>query len=522
MKLLFIWPNMDSFGFKPISIALLAAILKKQGHEVEVFDTTFIDFGFKGISETRSKIRIFKPVDFSGHDIQKKKETLNDVFMRKLEAFQPDVVAVSALSDELLIGRNASQIVKQWNPKTPVIWGNKAPTMSPEILLKDKNIDYICLGEGIEFIVEFMQALEKNKKLDRIKNLAFRGSKNQVIKNPLRPYFQDLDSLPFLDWSVFDSRHFLKPFDGAITVGGDHMIQWGCANHCTYCINHAYRDLYGDDAGRFIRRYSVGRIIEELKSLVAQWSITFFKFHDEDFCLKPISYFEELAEKYKREINIPFTAMANARNITPHKVSLLKKMNCVSISIGIETGNERLRREVLKRKETKEQIIEAVKLMNAAEIRTSAFNLLGIPFETRSTIMETIELNRQSEVRYPNTVFFYPLEGTALRKMSLQNGLFREDSVLIFNDSYPTLTLPDISKEELIALRERFNLYVKLPREFHRFIERSERPDPIGKKLTDFLWEIYDSCVFPNDGYWDDRGEKKEHLERLEKLLLEE
>jgi radical SAM superfamily enzyme YgiQ (UPF0313 family) len=288
-----------------------------------------------------------------------------------------------------------------------------------------------------------------------------------------------------------------------MTVGGDHMIYWGCPYSCTYCINHAYRALYSQAGGRYVRHYGVKRIIDELEGLVERWGITFFKFHDEDFCLKPLPYFRALAEEYRNRVSVPFTIMANGKSITSEKVKLLKHMNCVSVSIGIETGNVVLRREILQRHESREDIVRSIHMLNDAGIRTCAFNMLGIPGETRETVFESIAVNRDSEVRYPDTVFFYPLEGTDLHKLSISKGLFSPNTDLLFDDVNPNLDLPGISRKELIALRERFVLYVKLPDVYQPFIERSEHEDEIGHKLMEELCKIYDTAVLANDGRWD-------------------
>lgn len=518
MKILFVWPNKDQFGFKPISLSLLSGILKNKGHEVDLFDTTFIDFGFQGNTQVRSKIKIFKDVDFSKYDVAKKKVNLKKELLKKLNEFNPDIIGISALSDEICIGFEISRIVKKWNNHAIVVWGNKAATMVPEKILSHDYIDFVCIGEGIEFIPEFVECIAKKGNPKTINNIAYKDDNGEIKKNPLRPYFQSLDSLPFFDWLIFDKRQFLKPFDGKIYKGGDHMIYWGCPNICTYCINAAYRKLYGPGAGPFLRYYSVDRIIKELKYLVNKWDLEFFKFHDEDFCLKSLDYFNELADKYKKEIGIPFVIQANARNITQEKVKLLKKMNCVSVSIGIETGNHNLRKKILKRVETEEEIIKAIKLLNDAGIRTSAFNMLGIPFENRKTVMETIELNKKAEVRYPNTGFFFPLEKTELREIAVKNGFFNENSDAVFQNDRPALTFPDISKKELIALRERFILYIKMPPPFYKYIKRSEKNDRIGKKLTEELYKIYEESVFAHDGVWNDNKKTKEYIKTLENI----
>lgn len=519
MKVLLVWPNKDTFGYKPLGLAILSALLKRDGHEVRLFDTTFFDFGFTEHTQHLTRVRIFKPVDFSGYGVEKYSVDLESEFRAALRGFDPDVVAISALSDEVSIGLELSAMAKNFNPGITVIFGNKAVTMNPEVALRSPHVDYACIGEGIHFIGQFMKFLQHGGDPSTILNLAWKEPDGRIRTNPLHPYYQDLDALPHLDWSIFDDRHFLKPYDGKVLRGGDHMICWGCANRCSYCINASYRKLYGRNAGRFIRSYSVERIVEELKALATTHNLEFFKFNDEDFCIKSIAYFRELAELYSREVNLPFAIMANAKNIDEEKCALLKRMGCVSVSLGIETGNTRLRHEILLRNETVEDIVRATELLNNAGIRTSSFNMLAIPFENRDTIMETVEVNRQAKVRYPNVVFFFPLEGTELRRISVSNGFFDPSSDAVFMQDEPALTLPDISRQELMALQQRFALYVKLPRKFFPYIKRSEIQDSIGQRLTMTLFSIYDQCVFQNDGSWDDQIDVSMHINALDNII---
>ena len=195
---------------------------------------------------------MFKPVDYAGHDVKRKKVELSQELAKRLDDFKPDVLAVSSLDDGAAISGKISALAKEWRRELVVLWGNKAPTMSPEAILEDANVDYLCRGEGIEFIVEFMDALEQGRDLTGIKNLAYRRPGGPVRLNELRPFYQDLDKLPYQDWSIFDQRQFLKPFQGRLYRGGDYMMSWGCPNACTYCANTSYRRLYGPrPAGSF-------------------------------------------------------------------------------------------------------------------------------------------------------------------------------------------------------------------------------------------------------------------------------
>jgi len=197
--------------------------------------------------------------------------------------------------------------------------------------------------------------------------------------------------------------------------------------------------------------------------------------------------------------------MTNARNVTESRVKTLKAMNCASVSMGIETGNVLIRRHLLKRNETPAHIIKAFSLFNQYNIRNSSFNMLGLPFETRETIFETITLNRVANVQYPNSNFFYPFAGTELRKISIQHNFFDPNSDSVYEQDKPALSFPSLSTQELIALRNRFVLYIKLPKSYYPYIQRSEIPDSVGQTLTKKLYEIYDKQVFstPNNTFND-------------------
>ncbi len=512
MKILFVWPNKDTPFYKPISIGLFSAILKKEGHQTKCFDTSFIDFSFANISDSTIAAKIHKPVDLSEFHLKKECVDINKIFLETLESFQPDVVAFSAISDEIEIAEKLSDIVKKWNKNKIVIWGGKGTTVEPERVLNFESVDYICLGEGITAFPEFIRALNEGRPLDNINNIWLKKD-GEIVRNQLNPLLRNLDDLPYLDWSIYDERLFYKPYEGKVYRGGDHMIYWGCPNNCTYCINHIYHDMYG---GYKVQCYSPRRIIDELKELVKTYKIEFLKFHDEDFLLKPAAYLEELADLYAKEIGIPFTCMANSKLVTPRGVELLKKMNCVSVSLGIETGDQKIRKEILNRRDTEEEIIRAFALLKKAGIRTLAFNMIGLPFETRETYMKTVELNRRADVQVPQIGFFFPFKRTRLRDIAIENGFYDPADEKIYDPDKPALHFKNLSEQELKIMRKRFALYVKLPKEFWPFIERSENLDETGRALEKRLYEIYDKCVFGNDGWYNDGGKLNDYISELE------
>lgn len=520
MKVLFVRPNRDTFGFKPISISILSAIAKKQKWEVKLFDTTNIDLGEFGYDSRKvaDASKLFKPVDFSQYNLKKEKIDLKEKIIQDIIDFNPDLVSISVLSDQYLISDKITKSIKEKFPQLPIIWGGAYATLNPEKVLDIHKADFVCVGEGIEAFSEVLQKLEKNDSLDKIQNI-WTKKNGVIIKNKVRPLKENLDDLPYLDWSIYDKNQFLKPFDGKVLIGGDHMITWGCPNHCTYCINHFYYTLY--DKKYPIRGYSVKRIIEELKFLKNKYQIEFYKFNDENFLLRPLDNFRELSEMYSREVNLPFAMMCNAKSATPEKVELLKKMNCVSISFGLECGDFELRKTLLNRIDSKDDIIKCVAMFNRAGIRTSSFNMLALPFYSRDTYMKTVELNKEANIQYPNAVFFYPYEGTKLREISIKEGFFDPNDINTseYRDERPSLHFKNLTEQELIEMHKVFVLYIKLPKDYEPFIKRSEILDETGIKLREKLNEIYDATVMKNDGWYNDEDNRSQYLNTLEKNL---
>lgn len=449
MKILFTWFNKDTFGCKPLGIALLSALLKSRGHEVKLFDTTFMDLGCTDYNAELTKLGFFKPVDYKC-DVEKKKVNVVEELNKACDEFKPDLIAVSVLSDEVEV---AAKCLRGIRNRPPILIGNKGATQLFNEMKQEPSDSFsvvlnrtVSMYEG-EALADFIIIVEE-KFYSFIREFKASG------------YYKDLDKLPYVDWEIFDKRHFLKAYNGSVLRGGDHMIGWGCTNSCTYCINAHWREIHGGMHG-CIRAYSIDRIIKELKHLKSTYELEFFKFHDEDFLLKSLPYLEELAEKYVENINLPFVAMTNAKSVTKQKAMLLAYMGCKSVSIGIEAGDSEMRK-MLNRRETPEDIVSAVKILHQVGIRVSAFNMIGLPYETEETIKATIELNRRAGIRHPNVSFFMPLKGTVLYDISVAAGFYDPKEKRELRTDRPTLKLNGISEERLLYYYKNFhNLIAK-------------------------------------------------------------
>jgi radical SAM superfamily enzyme YgiQ (UPF0313 family) len=182
-------------------------------------------------------------------------------------------------------------------------------------------------------------------------------------------------------------------------------------------------------------------------------------------------------------------------NANERKVHLLEEMGCRGFAFGVESGNEYIRNEILNKKASNEQIIRAFNLFKDSNIKLTANNIIGLPYESRKEIFDTIELNRILLGMNPgfraSVAIFNPYEGTKLKEICLKEGFISKDNFAKDYRGEIALDMPQISKKELLGLHRTFQLYLKFPKERWAEIEKAEQDDNEFKKLREEYIEKY-------------------------------
>ena len=169
------------------------------------------------------------------------------------------------------------------------------------------------------------------------------------------------------------------------------------------------------DYGKYFRYQSPFTTIKQLSALKEKYGASWFKFADDSMGYFDIEYLEELAQGLE-PLNIKFGCSIRPGSINAEKVKLLKKMGIVAASVGVESGNQDIRKNILNRHMSDEQIIDSIRLLMDYDIRISTFNLIGLPTETRYNVFETIRLNKKAGVKATNVYIIYPYPGTEINK----------------------------------------------------------------------------------------------------------
>jgi len=486
-RILLLNPNTDTFGRHSIPIGYLTAILKERGHAVCLFDTTFLDTNYLFNKENHhtllENLSFFKPVDLSPFDLKKKKVDVVKLFEEKLNAFSPDAIFFSFWGSQRHAGGefvayfNALKILEKSNIKEiPVFVGGIVPTWDAKEAIKNPMIRGVIRGEGEFAFADIADRLEARQDYSDVLNLWCKRSDGKIIENPMRALVDVLDKIPHADFSLYEEKTFLRPYHGKILRSLDFELSRGCYYDCTFCLSPFQRKTY-DSPKNFRREKSVQKIIGEISLLKKKHSLDFIRYNDEIFLGMSDEKLIELAERYSKEVNLPFVIETTVRSITPERIKLLKKMGCLSISLGVESGSKFMRDTVCKKPQFEnDELVKKVKIIKKAGISCNLFNIIAFPCETEAMIFETIELNHQAKPPYCMVGFFQPWEGTSLRDYCVNNGLLDGNLKGLENSSDNLkgnkLTGKNIGDDRLIDLHKKFIFFVYLPKVLWPLVER--------------------------------------------------
>jgi anaerobic magnesium-protoporphyrin IX monomethyl ester cyclase len=414
-------------GFSAQGSRLISALLKRAGHSVKLVFLARQDHFAYTQDEIEQLHEILKHVDLA-------------------------MVAVYSACAHLAV--QVTDFIHRKYPGMKVIWGGPHCIAAPELSLR--YADGVCFSEGDECVVDFVNKLETgNEEYLKTANMAFNINGSPVINDALPP-FEDLDSLPFSDYSlddkfVLDGGLFPLTKEKAenyyttyrfLKRGLFVLTSRGCPHQCSYCNNCRYIALFGLNHVRF---HSVARFMDELEAYLNYFG--FFSgvgFADDDFFLRPAEQLAEFAERYKRTVGLPFGVTVSANTYRREKMEILLDAGMKGIEMGVQSASQRVLDDVFNRKISVAKTRDVVRQIEPyCQTHRLTFLLDFItdnPYETKGDIIQTyrylVDLPPRVVVNLFNLVFF---PGTPIYDRAVKDGIIAPHDMMMFrslDDSY--------------------------------------------------------------------------------------
>ena len=492
IKVLFIYPNTYGMNMLPPAIAMFSAILKKHGHDVQIFDTTYysLDYGMDSDGSKMERLNVV-PFKMETKGIKRKATDWKKDLHKQISNFKPDLLAISSTEDMWELGIKVLNEIKDYKTKNniPVIAGGVFATFAPEICIKEELVDLVCVGEGENALIDLCNKINNKEDYSEVTNLWVKKDGKVIKKNSIsKPV--NINDNPIIDISLFEENRLYRPMSGKVYKMMPIETIRGCPFTCRFCNSPDQMRLYKGLGTNFYRKKKMDLVYKELKYFKDVHKVEYNYFWADTFLGMSTEELDEFCEMYS-EIKLPFWMQTRPETVNDHNMKRLKSVGLHRISFGVEHGNEEFRKKILDRRWKNPDILKKLKIPKKYGIAFSVNNITGFPTETKKLAFDTIELNRHIDADNANIYAFVPFHGTPLRKMCEDLGLIKPETITKCLTAESQLNMPQYPPHEIEEIKKCFALYVKFPKTRWKEIERAEKNDKEGNKIYKDLKKEY-------------------------------
>ncbi|MBI5332222.1 MAG: cobalamin B12-binding domain-containing protein [Candidatus Aenigmarchaeota archaeon] len=443
MKILLIKPPLDLFDFEvasivpPLGLAYIAGFLEKNDYNVKILDTVVEDTEPKHIKDNLYHWGLSY-------------EKINEFILKE----KPDVVGIGCLFSSQF--RNSMVVAKHAKEAgCIVVVGGTHASANPEELLKSGYIDYVVLGEGEETVLELMKSIENKEELRsnssksrigkyhnkytflnnkksisdsaicKIDGLAYKY-RGKIHVNQKTKYIKNIDTIPM------PARHLL-PMKKYLDLGSGHgpsvmrtpctsvITSRGCPFNCVFCSTH-------NVWGKTWRGRDAKKVVDEVEEIVKTYGVKEVHFDDDNISLDRERMEQICNEIIKRGLKIKWCTPNGIALWTLDEalLRLMKKSGCYKLSFGLESGDKETLKFIRKPLQNLGIVKEKVALVNSAGIWTQGFFIIGFPYESLSSVQNTVNFAVDVDLDFASFEIAAPLPGTDLYRIMRKENMVNE------------------------------------------------------------------------------------------------
>lgn len=376
----------------PVGLLYIAASLERDGHQVEIVDGEVDNLTPRGL-------------------------------VKRIEESQPDIVGASATTVDFEDVNIALREVKEKFNVITILGGAHATVLPDQVLRENPHIDYLVRGEGEITARELLRQLGRKGNPSQVDGVSYREGKG-IAHNTVRSLMPNLDENCLPARHLIDQRKYFSPVPGkGMRRRTAIQAMRGCPFKCIYC----YRMF-----GNRVRFRNPVLIVDEIEDCINNYGVENVNFIDDTFMVNAGRVFELCEEIARRKLKFYWHCFTRADTIREDLLKIMKKAGCKQISIGVESGNQKILDRV-KKGTTLMQYVQAYKLLGEVGFEKRGSFILGLPYDNAATLRDTIDFAKKLKLDraffnistpYPGTQMFGMAEkGEGLR---LTTELWRE------------------------------------------------------------------------------------------------
>ena len=366
-----------------------------------------------------------------------------------LDKFRPDLIGISCVTyDYPLAVELAKEIKKKF--RVPVVLGGVHISLMPESL--NRTFDIAVLGEGEETFLEIFDLFYsgehvKAEALEEIKGIAFYKNDKLHI-NPRRELIETLDGIPY------PARYLLR------VERLTHMItSRGCPYKCAYCSSAKLWQR--------VRFFSAEYVAGEIEELINKYKVKHISLWDDLFTVNKsrLRKIVEILKNKKLTGKVTFGCNARANLIDEEICQLLKEMNVTRVSMGLESGSEKMLAKLKGGNVSVNQNFRAVELCKKFGIIVKGSFIIGSPTETKEDIFKTIEFIEKSQLDGGGVFIATPYPGTDFWNYALSKNIVSSDMDFSKLNPFYTRDLQDnilLIDEKVIDRKQLNRIYLQI------------------------------------------------------------
>ena len=381
-------------------------------------------------------------------------EDLTDLeCIERIAGYEPDIIVMETATASYMVDNLWLLKIRERLPEVKIIWvGPHVSALGDKVIQDNPLIDFIIRGEFETAAAELIEKLIRGADYSQIKGLIYLDTNSNLIDNG-RSDAIDIDQLPEPARLTVPIYKYNDLFAGMQYPSLQVHASRGCPFGCIYCVWPQV--LYG---GNKYRTRSPEKVVDEIVTAIRDYGFRSFYFDDDTFNIGKKRIEQICQELIRREVKIPWGAMARADTADRQMLTLMKRAGLVGIKFGVESGSQALVNAAEKQLELN-TVRQAISWCKELDIKSHLTFTFGLPGETTDTISQTINF---AEELNPDTIQFSittPFPGTKYFDILKETGNLLTEEWEKYDGALHTVVKTDtLSKEQLEETVQRANL----------------------------------------------------------------